>query len=225
MKKMIAIIFVLLIIFISMALYKYVILANNQVTVEDVTKIEQYISKIYGWKEVTKEALPKFENINNADEKWTLEVIKKNLDEYEVTLEGIQNKGKEIFGDNFSKEFKNINFSFEYNQEKNLYIAKEIITDKEEDLFFINKINKTINGYEVEIIEYIEDYSEFENNKVIIKDINEKTVEVIETNELDTQDINSKTIEILKSNKEKFNSKKLTIKSDNNKIYLQKVEG
>ena len=225
MKKMIAIIFVLLIIFISMALYKYVILANNQVTVEDVTKIEQYISKIYGWKEVTKEALPKFENINNADEKWTLEVIKKNLDEYEVTLEGIQNKGKEIFGDNFSKEFKNIIFSFEYNQEKNLYIAKEIITDKEEDLFFINKINKTINGYEVEIIEYIEDYSEFENNKVIIKDINEKTVEVIETNELDTQDINSKTIEILKSNKEKFNSKKLTIKSDNNKIYLQKVEG
>ena len=68
MKKMIAIIFVLLILFISMALYKYVILANNQVTVEDVTKIEQYISKIYCWKEVTNEALPKFENINKNKE-------------------------------------------------------------------------------------------------------------------------------------------------------------
>ena len=57
MKKMIAIIIVLLIIFISMAIYKYVIVVNNQIKIEDVNKIEEYISKIYCWKEVTDEAL------------------------------------------------------------------------------------------------------------------------------------------------------------------------
>ena len=29
------------------------------------------------WKEITKEALPTFENINNANELWVWEVIKK----------------------------------------------------------------------------------------------------------------------------------------------------
>lgn len=223
MKKMIAIIFVLLIIFISMALYKYVILANSQVTVEDVNKVEEYISKIYCWKEVTGEALPKFENINDADEKWVWEVIKNNTDEYEVTLEQLNSKGKDIFGDKFNKEYsKNDNFNFEYNQEKNIYIAKEISTDKEEDLFFINKINKTISGYEVEIIEYIEDYSESEENKLIVKNINDDAIEVLDIN---SEDIGSKVIEILKNNKDKFTTKKLILKNNNDKLYLQKVEG
>lgn len=223
MKKMIAIIFVLLIIFISMALYKYVILANSQVTVEDVNKVEEYISKIYCWKEVTGEALPKFENINDADEKWVWEVIKNNTDEYEVTLEQLNSKGKDIFGDKFNKEYsKNDNFNFEYNQEKDIYIAKEISTDKEEDLFFINKINKTISGYEVEIIEYIEDYSESEENKLIVKNINDDAIEVLDIN---SEDIGSKVIEILKNNKDKFTTKKLILKNNNDKLYLQKVEG
>lgn len=226
MKKMIAIIFVLLTIFISMALYKYVILANSQVTVNDVEKVEEYISKIYCWKEVTGEALPKFDNINDAEERWIWEVIKKNLDEYEVTIKQLQNKGKDIFGEKFNKEYVNSNnSSFEYNKEKDKYTAKEITTDKEEDVFFINKINKSINGYEVEIIEYIEDYSEFENNKLIIKNINEETVEVLDINNIDLQDIDSKSIEIVKNNKDRFTTKKLILKCSNDKIYLQKVEG
>lgn len=226
MKKMIAIIFVLLIIFIAMALYKYVILANSQVTVNDVEKVEEYISKIYCWKEVTEEALPKFDDINYANEKWVLEVIKKNLDEYEVTTEQLKNKGKDIFGEKFDKEYANSdNSSFEYNQKKDVYIAKEIDTDKEEDLFFINKINKTMNGYEVEIIEYIEDYSEFENKQLIIKNTSEETVETIDKNDVDAQDIDSRSIEIVKNNKDKFITKKLILKCNNDKIYLQKVEG
>lgn len=223
MKKMISIIFVLLIIFISMALYKYVILANSQITVVEVNKIEEYISKIYCWKEVTGEALPEFENINNADEKWVWEVVKNNTDEYEVTSEQLNNKGKEIFGDKFNKKYSdNENFNFDYDKEKDLYIAKEISTDKEEDLFFINKINKTMSGFEVEIIEYIEDYSESEDNELIVKNTNNDIIEVLDTN---TEDIDSKAIEVIKNNKDKFTTKKLTIKSNNDKMYLQKVEG
>ena len=52
--------------------------------------MEEYISKIYMWKEITKEALPTFENINNANELWLWEVIKKNLETYETTYEEIQ---------------------------------------------------------------------------------------------------------------------------------------
>ena len=39
-----------------------------------------YISKIYMWKEITGDALPKFDNINDAPDVWTWEVVKKDLD-------------------------------------------------------------------------------------------------------------------------------------------------
>ena len=220
MKKMIAIIILLFIIFISMVIYKNYE-KNAEVKVDEVNEIEEYIKKIYCWKEVTNEALPTFEDINNADEKWIWEAVKKNLEEYNVTAEQLENKGKDIFGNKFSKKYSNEkNDSFEYNQDQDKYVAKEIQTDLEEDLFLLNKINKTMNGYEVEIIEYLEDYSNSENNQVIIKNLNE---EIIET--LDTQDIDNKVIDVLKENKEKFTTKKIILKFDKERMYVQKVEG
>ena len=220
MKKTIAIIILLFIIFISMVIYKNYE-KNTELKVEEVNEIEEYIQKIYGWKEVSNNALPIFDNINNADEKWIWEIIKKNLEEYEVTAEQLENKGKDIFGNEFNKKYSiEKNDSFEYNEKQKKYVAKEIKTDSEEDLFFINKITKTMGGYNVEIIEYIEDYSNFQNNEVIIKNVNE---EIIET--LNNEDIDNKIIDILKENKEKFTIKKLILKYNKQKIYVQKVEG
>ena len=77
MKKLLAIICVLLVIFVGMYIYKNNI-NQNTVNVSEVEKIEEYISKIYMWQEVTEEALPKFDNINNAPDLWVWEVVKKN---------------------------------------------------------------------------------------------------------------------------------------------------
>ena len=110
---------------------------QNLITATEVEKVEEYISKIYMWKEITKEALPTFENINNANELWVWEVIKKNLETYETTYEEIQQKGKELFGEKFEKQIpKEGNDSFYYDKESNKYLATEIVLDEEEDSFY-----------------------------------------------------------------------------------------
>jgi hypothetical protein len=221
MKKMIAIIIVLLIIFISMAIYKYVIVVNNQIKIEDVNKIEEYISKIYCWKEVTDEALPKFNSINEAPEKWVWEVVKKNSEEYELSYDQIKNKQTELFGEKLTKEYpKEGTEIFKYNKEDNKYIASETQTDENDDNFFVNKITKIKNGYEVEILEYLEDYSKYEQNEVLVKNLKEEIIATLDTNEVER-----KTIEVLKNNMEKFTTRKITLKYKNEQIYVEKVEG
>ena len=102
MRKMLAIIVILAIIFISMVIYKNIRISNNEnnnVSIEEIGKIEEKIKSIYMWKEVTGEALPEFQDINNADEKWIWEVVKNNLQNYEVTYEEIEEEAKLIFGE------------------------------------------------------------------------------------------------------------------------------
>ena len=81
MKKLLAIIAVLLVILIGMIIYRN---SRNQVkniSVEEVSSIEQYLQKIYLWKEITNQAIPLFETIEEADDTWIWEVVKKNLEE------------------------------------------------------------------------------------------------------------------------------------------------
>ena len=62
MKKLVAIICILLVIFVGMYVNRS---KSNQnlITATEVEKVEEYISKIYMWKEITGDALPKFDNI------------------------------------------------------------------------------------------------------------------------------------------------------------------
>ena len=156
MRKMIIIIIILATILISMIIYKNTATgATNQVNVQEIQKIEESISRIYLWKEITNDALPLFENVNNADELWIWEVIKKNLDQYEVSKDEIQAREKEIFGETFNREIpKEGNSSFEYDETTNKYYATEVTLDQMEDSFLLNKIEKTDQGYIVEIVEY-----------------------------------------------------------------------
>lgn len=123
MKKMYILIVILAIIFISMLIYKNMSVGTkNSVNVEEVQKIEEYISKIYMWKEVTNEALPSFENIEQANDLWIWEVVKQNLDEYVINYDIIQNKAKEIFGQSFNKQFpKEGNETIMYDEQTGQY--------------------------------------------------------------------------------------------------------
>lgn len=218
MKKMLIIIVILAIILVSMIVYKNIVISKNKsVNVQEVEQIEEYISKIYMWKEITKEALPTFENINNANELWVWEVIKKNLETYETTYEEIQQKGKELFGEKFEKQIpKEGNYSFYYDKENNKYLATEIVLDEEEDSFLLNDIKKEGEKYKVKIIEYIEDYSE--ENKVIIRNLQEE-----EIGRVSTSDSETKIKEIVKNNKERFSQKNIEIKKENGNLVIDKV--
>lgn len=226
MKRLLAIICVLLVIFIGMYIYK-----NNQnqnnVTISEVKEIEEYINKIYMWQEITEEALPKFDNINNAPELWIWEVVKKNLEEYELSYEEIQEKAIEIFGENFKKQFPKEGSEYIYYDENiGKYITTGIGLDTLDDVFYIKEIKKNKNKYEVEIIEYLEDYENamgIEENEIYdiyIKNLEEETIATIKSNENET-----KIIDTVKENINKFTSKKIELtKNTEGKIFIEKVK-
>lgn len=210
MKKLIIIIVVLAIIFVGMFLYKSnAIKSKNNVNVQEIEKIETYITKIYMWKEVTGEALPIFENINDAPDIWIWEVVKKNLEDYELTYDQIENEAKTLFGSEFTKSFPKSGTQYIiYDSENDKYYAEGASIDQEEDDFLLNKIEKNGEEYKVEILEYLEDYSDYNNDEIIIKNLNEEEVKRIKTSE------ESIVKDVVKENIDRFSKKILTIDVD-----------
>lgn len=217
MKKLFIIIGILAIIFVGMLIYKNTTITNkNNVNVQEIEKIENYISSIYMWKEITNHALPSFDNVNNADELWIWEVIKRNIEDYKIDYWQIEAKSKEIFGDEFNKEFpKNGTSGLVYNNEIDKYIATEVDLDEQEDNFLLNHIEKRNDEYIVEIIEYLEDYSSSES--IIIRNIQGEEIGRISPNESET-----KAQEIVKNNESRFSRKKVYLNKE--KITVKKVE-
>lgn len=227
MKKLLAIICILLVILIGMYFYKNN-MNQNIVTASEVEEIQEYISKIYMWQEITGEALPKFDDINNAPDLWTWEVVKKNLEDYELEYDEIQKKAVEIFGDKFTKQFPKEGSEYiYYNENLGKYITTGIGLDTLDDTFFIKNINKTKEGYQVEIVEYLEDYEnsmgiEDENEiyEIYIKNLEQETVATIKSNEGET-----KIIETVKNNIDSFTTKVINlIKNSDGKLYIKSVE-
>ena len=227
MKKLVAIICVLLVIFIGMYINKTKS-SQKIVTASEVEKVEEYISKIYMWKEVTEEALPEFNNINEAPDLWTWEVVKKNLEDYELTYEEIQQKATELFGKQFTKQFPKEGTEYiQYDEQTDKYITSGIGLDSLDDSFLIKNINKNKNEYDVEIVEYLEDHSnsagvedEDEIYDIYIKNLNQETIATIKSNEGET-----KAIETVKENIDKFTTKTIKlIKDSDGNIYVREVE-
>ena len=227
MKKLVAIICILLFIFVGMYVNRS---KSNQnlITATEVEKVEEYISKIYMWKEITGDALPKFDNINDAPNVWTWEVVKKNLENYDLTKDEIQNKATELFGNQFKKQFPQEGTEYmQYDEKLGKYISTGIELDTLDDCFYIKNIRKTKDGYEVEIAEYLEDYvnslgveDENEIYEIYIKNLNEETIANVKNTEGET-----KTIDVVKENLDKFTTKTVNLKkSSNGNIYVESVK-
>ena len=227
MKKLVAIICILLVIFVGMYVNRS---KSNQnlITATEVEKVEEYISKIYMWKEITGEALPKFDNINDAPDVWTWEVVKKDLENYELTKDEIQNKATELFGNQFKKQFPQEGTEYmQYDEKLGKYISTGIELDTLDDCFYIKNIRKTKDGYEVEIAEYLEDYvnslgveDENEIYEIYIKNLNEETIANVKNTEGET-----KTIDVVKENLDKFTTKTVNLKKNSNgNIYVESVK-
>lgn len=227
MKKLVAIICILLVIFVGMYVNRS---KSNQnlITATEVEKVEEYISKIYMWKEITGDALPKFDNINDAPDVWTWEVVKKDLENYELTKDEIQNKATELFGNQFTKQFPQVGTEYmQYDEKLGKYISTGIELDTLEDCFYIKNIKKTKDGYEVEIAEYLEDYvnslgieDENEIYEIYIKNLNEETIANVKNTEGET-----KIIEVVKENLDKFTTKTVNLKKNSNgNIYVESVK-
>lgn len=222
MRKMLIIIGILSIIFFGMIAYRKLEVKNSTtVNAGEVTQIQSYIEKIYLWKEVTKEALPTFSDINQANDKWIWEVVKNNLDDYEISLEEANKKVKELFGKECNKQMpKEGNSSFIYNEESGKYEATGVELDNKQDTFLINNITKTKDGYQVEIIEYL--INHMNENNITIENTNEESLGTVGNSANDT-----KIQDIVKQNKSRFTKKKITLKKESeseNSLVVEKVE-
>lgn len=219
MRKMLVIIIILLIIFIGMIVYKKnVVASNSEISVGEVAQVEDAISKVYLWKEVTNEALPKFNDINSVEDIWLWEAVKNNIENYELTYDEVQTKAKEVFGEDFHKDFpKEGNSSFLYDENIQKYVATEIEIDQQEDDFLLDRIEKIENGFKVKIIEYIADYTN--ENSIAIKNAKDEELGRVSTNESE-----AKIQEVVKNNKERFPKKNITLKNENNCLVIKKVE-
>ena len=225
MKKLFAIIGVLLLIFIFLLIYR-INLKNNRINIQDVEKIQQYISKIYMWKEVTGEALPKFDNVNDAPYLWIWEVVKRNFEDYEISYDDIEDKATEIFGSNIDMKFIDQDLDYiEYDTKTSKYINTGFALDTIDDSFIIKDIKKTREGYEVDIIEYLEDYGQKDLDENIdfdinIENLNNDIVEVVKESESE-----SRIIDIVKENSSKFSMKSINlIKDPSGSLVIESVE-
>lgn len=228
MKKLIVIIIILLIIFVGMYIYRQNRIVSNQlseVSVDEINQIETYLQKIYMWREITGDALPVFDNINDAPDVWLWEVVKKNLEEYELTYEQLQDKTKEIFGEDLQKEFPKEGYEYmEYDDETDTYYAIGSGLDNQEDVFLMDKIQKSENGYIVQIVEYLEDYSEgYETTdaeyNIQIKNLNDETIGEIKSTESETN-----IQQFVKDHIDRFTKKEVNLKiDDNGNIYVTSV--
>ena len=228
MKKLIVIIIILLVIFVGMYIYRQNRIVSNQsaeVSVDEINQIETYLQKIYMWREITGDALPIFDNINNAPDVWLWEVVKKNLEEYELSYEQLQDRTKEIFGEDLQKEFPKEGYEYmEYNEETDTYYAIGSGLDNQEDVFLLDKIQKKDNGYTVQIVEYLEDYSEgYETTdaeyNIQIKNLNDETIGEVKSTESETN-----IQQFVKDNIDKFTKKEVNLKTDENgNIYVTSV--
>ena len=222
MRKMLIIIGILSIIFFGMIAYRKLEVKNSTtVNAGEVTQIQSYIEKIYLWKEVTKEALPTFSDINQANDKWIWEVVKNNLDDYQISLEEANKKVKELFGKECNKQMpKEGNSSFIYNEESGKYEATGVELDNKQDTFLINNITKTKDGYQVEIIEYL--INHMNENNITVENTNEESLGTVGNTANDT-----KIQDIVKQNKSRFTKKKITLKKESeseNSLVVEKVE-
>ena len=129
---------------------------------------------------------------------------------------------------NYQKEFpREGTENFTYDAETDKYYATGMGLDQEEDCFLLNQINKTDTGYEVEIVEYLEDYSQeniententsMQNFQIIIRNLNDEEIGKVEENQ------ESSSQDIVKNNLDKFTKKIVTLKKEGDNIYVQKV--
>ena len=229
MKKLIIIIIILLLIFVGMYIYRQNRIVSNrssEVSVDEINQIETYLQKIYMWREITGDALPVFDNINNAPDVWLWEVVKKNLEEYELSYEQLQDKTKEIFGEDLQKEFPREGYEYmEYNEETDTYYAVGSGLDNQEDVFLLDKIQKQDKGYTVQIVEYLEDYSEgYETTdtdyNIQIKNLNDETIGEVNSTESETN-----IQQFVKDNIDRFTKKEVNLKTDQNgNLYITSVQ-
>ena len=117
--------------------------------------------------------------------------------------------------EDLQKEFPREGYEYmEYNEETNTYYAVGSGLDNQEDVFLLDKIQKQDKGYTVQIVEYLEDYSEgYETTdaeyNIQIKNLKDETIGEVKNTESETN-----IQQFVKDNIDRFTKKEVNLKTD-----------
>lgn len=89
--------------------------------------------------------------------------------------------------------------------------------DEDSDSFLLNNIEKTDEGYIVEIAEYLENYSE--EQSIIIKNLDDEEIGRAGINDSET-----KLKQIVKEHIDRFSKKKIYLEIEEGRLIVRKVE-
>ena len=104
----------------------------------------------------------------------------------------------------------------EYNEQNDTYYAVGIGLDNQEDLFLLDTIQKNNDDYSIQIVEYLEDYSEGyeaidDNYNIQIKNLNDTTIGEVKSTEAEAN-----IQQFVKDNINEFTKKEVNLKKDEN---------
>lgn len=189
---------------------------------------EEFINNLYFYSD---SVMATFDDINNANDKWIWSRVYDVFLQYRydegISYEDINTAAKIIYGDKFTLEFpkeKSTTFGFEYNSEKEKYFLDEEYNYYSNDSNFgcyIANINENNKISELEIVEYVINYNENndEENIVEIYDANNNFVKTYEDITYYNDIIEQVEDDIKNSNIELHPNKKIILSIDNEGIY------
>ena len=113
----------------------------------------------------------------------------------------------------------------QYDEASNIYYAIGSGLDNQEDVFLLDKIEKREGEYYVQIVEYLEDYSEGyeatnDEYNILIQNLNDETIGEVKSTEAETN-----IQQFVKDNIDKFTKKQVNLVTDENgNIYVKSVQ-
>lgn len=177
-------------------------------TANDVIKIQKYLDKTYSFLEFS---MPEFTNINEASEEWLFGIALFNIpfNEQGTPYDDVMKSAKSLFGPEFTNKFKKEDTKVAFYSALNNTFTIEgrggaMLNPK----YVISNIEKTLTGFNVEIIEYIsEDSNMATEENIYLLNKTERVQTFLYGQEKQME-------EYVLANKAKFNTKQIVLSED-----------
>lgn len=192
------------------------------VTINESSRISNYIDKIYSYYEKN---IPEFTNINLAEDDWVWSIALFNCQSSTsgnpISYKDIEKSAADLFGKDFTKKLSKSDMKI---ASYSSYIDAFTVIGRGGPVFVpkyvISDISKTENGFEVKILEYLEDNSAWSGSnelyEIYLIGNSDKIIKKYKNNQKEEMK------DYVLKNQDEFNAKKIVLTQDSatKQIYI-----